>query len=180
MSKKSRRRNRRVLSALALLGTGLALANRGKANQMSGKQTVSDAQKSTQLGSSPNENEFKVQDVVVNVPKRKPPEVISRNTGITIGSSGNKVPADPNNKRPYLNRMADKRRLDAMRAFRTNEAYRGITPVEIFQDSMLGDTRIGGGVSAKKGGRIVKGKKKAVRTGAAKRGFGRAFKGGKK
>ena len=35
-------------------------------------------------------------------------------------------------------------------------------------------------ISAKKGGRIVKGKKTAVRTGAAKRGFGRAFKGGKR
>ena len=94
MSKKSRRRNKKILGALALLGTGLALANRGKANQMSRKQTVSDAQKSTQLGSpSMDQNEFKVQDVVVNVPKRKPPEVISRNTGITIGSSGNKVPA---------------------------------------------------------------------------------------
>ena len=36
-------------------------------------------------------------------------------------------------------------------------------------------------ISAKKGGRIVKGKKTAVRTGAAKRGFGRAYlKGGKR
>ena len=35
-------------------------------------------------------------------------------------------------------------------------------------------------ISAKKGGRIVKGKKTAIRTGAAKRGFGRAFKGGKR
>ena len=30
MSKKSRRRNKRILGALAALGTGLALANRGK------------------------------------------------------------------------------------------------------------------------------------------------------
>ena len=30
MSKKSRRRNRKILGALAALGTGLALANRGK------------------------------------------------------------------------------------------------------------------------------------------------------
>jgi hypothetical protein len=54
------------------------------------------------------------------------------------------------------------------------------SPVEIFQDSMLGDTSIGGGVSARKGGRIVKGKKTAVRAGAAKRGFGRAYKKGKR
>ena len=181
MSKKSRRRNKKILGALALLGTGLALANRGKANQMSRKQTVSDAQKSTQLGSpSMDQNEFKVQDVVVNVPKRKPPEVISRNTGITIGSGGNKVPAPINNKQPYLNRMADKRRLDAMRAFRSDRAYRGDMMTapsgSIFLDSGVDNIY----QSARKGGRIVKGKKKAVRTGAAKRGFGRAFKGGKK
>ena len=35
MSKKSRRRNKRILGALALLGTGLALANRGKGTEMS-------------------------------------------------------------------------------------------------------------------------------------------------
>ena len=49
MSKKSRRRNRRLLKAAALLG-GLALATRGRGNQMSEKETVSDAQKSSQLG----------------------------------------------------------------------------------------------------------------------------------
>ena len=35
MSKKSRRRNRKILGALAALGTGLALANRGKGMEMS-------------------------------------------------------------------------------------------------------------------------------------------------
>ena len=35
MSKKSRKRNRRILGALAALGTGLALANRGKGMEMS-------------------------------------------------------------------------------------------------------------------------------------------------
>ena len=49
MSKKSRRRNRRLLKAAALLG-GLALATRGRGNQMSEKETVSDAQKASQLG----------------------------------------------------------------------------------------------------------------------------------
>ena len=49
MSKKSRKRNRRLLKAAALLG-GLALAARGRGNQMSEKETVSDAQKSSQLG----------------------------------------------------------------------------------------------------------------------------------
>ena len=35
MSKKSRKRNKRILTALAALGTGLALANRGKGTEMS-------------------------------------------------------------------------------------------------------------------------------------------------
>ena len=35
MSKKSRRRNKKILGALAALGTGLALANRGKGMEMS-------------------------------------------------------------------------------------------------------------------------------------------------
>ena len=35
MSKKSRKRNRKILGALAALGTGLALANRGKGTEMS-------------------------------------------------------------------------------------------------------------------------------------------------
>ena len=35
MSKKSRKRNKRILGALAALGTGLALANRGKGMEMS-------------------------------------------------------------------------------------------------------------------------------------------------
>ena len=43
----------------------------------------------------------------------------------------------------------------------------------VYEDTYL-KTKAG-----KKGGRIVKGKKTAVRKGAAKRGFGRAYKGGK-
>ena len=35
MSKKSKRRNRKILGALAALGTGLALANKGKGMEMS-------------------------------------------------------------------------------------------------------------------------------------------------
>ena len=48
MSKK-KRRLKRLLKGAALLG-GLALAARGRGNQMSEKETVSDAQKSSQLG----------------------------------------------------------------------------------------------------------------------------------
>jgi hypothetical protein len=179
MSKKSRRRNKRILGALGALGLGLALANRGKGTEMSNisvdsgrgsglRPTVDDKTTTAKT----------IQDNMPVVPKKKSlsvqPEVISRNTGIMIDEKGNKVPALKNNKQPYLNRMADKRRLDAMRAFRSDRAMRGdmmTTPDSIIEgmDPLM--------VSAKKGGRIVKGKKTAVRkVGIAKRGFGRAMK----
>ena len=66
MSKKSRRRNRRLLKAAALLG-GLALATRGRGNQTSGKETVSDAQKSSQLG-TPKKVKTPKRDTVVKTP----------------------------------------------------------------------------------------------------------------
>ena len=181
MSKKSRRRNKRILGALGALGLGLALANRGKGTEMSNisvdsgrgsglRPTVDDKTTTAKT----------IQDNMPVVPKKKSlsvqPEVISRNTGIMIDEKGNKVPALKNNKQPYLNRMADKRRLDAMRAFRSDRAMRGdmmTTPDSIIEGVPLEDYMI----SAKKGGRIVKGKKTAVRkVGIAKRGFGRAMK----
>ena len=66
MSKKSRRRNRKLLKAAALLG-GLALATRGRGNQTSGKETVSDAQKSSQLG-TPKKVKTPKRDTVVKTP----------------------------------------------------------------------------------------------------------------
>ena len=179
MSKKSRRRNKRILGALGALGLGLALANRGKGTEMSNisvdsgrgsglRPTVDDKTTTAKT----------IQDNMPVVPKKKSlsvqPEVITRGSGIMINESGKKVPALKNNKQPYLNRMADKRRLDAMRAFRSDRAMRGdmmTTPDSIIEgmDPLM--------VSAKKGGRIVKGKKTAVRkVGIAKRGFGRAMK----
>ena len=174
MSKKSRRRNKRILGALGALGLGLALANRGKGTEMS-NISVGGGKDAATMKTGTGKT---IMDNMPVVPKKKSlnvqPEVISRNTGIMIDEKGNKVPALKNNKQPYLNRMADKRRLDAMRAFRSDRAMRGdmmTTPDSIIEgmDPLM--------VSAKKGGRIVKGKKTAVRkVGIAKRGFGRAMK----
>ena len=51
MSKKSRRRNRKILGALAAGLGAMALMKGRRANQMSGMETVSDAQKeASQLG----------------------------------------------------------------------------------------------------------------------------------
>ena len=176
MSKKSRKRNKRILGALGALGLGLALANRGKGTEMSNISVGGGKDASTMKTGTGKT----IMDNMPVVPKKKSlnvqPEVISRNTGIMIDESGRKVPALKNNKQPYLNRMADKKRLDAMRAFRSDRAMRGdmmTTPDSIIEGVPLPDSLI----SAKKGGRIVKGKKTAVRkVGIAKRGFGRAMK----
>ena len=185
MSKKSRRRNRKILGALGALGLGLALANRGKGTEMSnisvdsGRGGDSSSAKARAIANAVTTGKT-IQDNMPVIPKKKSlnvqPEVISRNTGITVDDSGRKVPALKNNKQPYLNKMADKRKLDAMRAFRSDRAMRGdmmTTPDSIIEGVPLEDYMI----SAKKGGRIVKGKKTAVRkVGIAKRGFGRAMK----
>ena len=176
MSKKSRKRNKRILGALGALGLGLALANRGKGTEMS-NISVGGGKDAATMKTGTGKT---IMDNMPVVPKKKSlnvqPEVISRNTGIMIDESGRKVPALKNNKQPYLNRMADKKRLDAMRAFRSDRAMRGdmmTTPDSIIEGVPLPDSLI----SAKKGGRIVKGKKTAVRkVGIAKRGFGRAMK----
>ena len=174
MSKKSRKRNKRILGALGALGLGLALANRGKGTEMS-NISVGGGKDAATMKTGTGKT---IMDNMPVVPKKKSlsvqPEVITRGSGIMINESGKKVPALKNNKQPYLNRMADKRRLDAMRAFRSDRAMRGdmmTTPDSIIEgmDPLM--------VSAKKGGRIVKGKKTAVRkVGITKRGFGRAMK----
>jgi hypothetical protein len=187
MSKKSRRRNKKILGALGALGLGLALANRGKGTEMSnisvdsGRGGDSSSAEARAIANAVTTGKT-IQDNMPIVPKKKSlnvqPEVITRGSGVMISDTGKKVPALKNNKQPYLNRMKDKTRLDALRAFRSNNAYRG----DMMTAPSTGDIFESSGVdeiyqAAKKGGRIVKGKKTAVRkVGIAKRGFGRAMK----
>ena len=185
MSKKRKRKLRKlakVLGAgLAIAGLGRAFANRNKASAAdvdSGRGGDSASAIARKIAmNTPEENTFKVQDVKVNVPEKtnvvRTGDVLGRmkGAGPESGLIGQKKRSD------YVQRAKDAAAANAMRAFRSNEAYRGnmmTTPDSILQgipESAL---------MAKKGGRIVKGKKTAVRTGAAKRGFGRAFKGGKR
>ena len=176
MSKKSRKRNRRLLKAAALIG-GLAMLGRGRGTGVSGSDKAkftSDAAYSIPGG---DESSFKVQDVKVNVPKKRPVVNLSRMTGSgpESGLTGQEIRANYAQRQRAI--AADKKRNDMMRAIRSTQ--------DIMTAPSTGTIFEGSGVdnmyqSARKGGRIVKGKKTAVRTGAAKRGFGRAFKGGKR
>ena len=193
MSKKSRRRNRRILGALGALGLGLALANRGKGTEMSNisvdsgrgsglRPTVDDMPKKKKTvyqdpimtGGKGVKQGFKTTSANVQKNLIDPPGLLSQGEIkfekpiSIIPKKKFKSSAEVQRERLF-NKAANAQRAQTF----DQEGFK--SPMEIFQDSMLGDTSIGGGISAKKGGRIVKGKKTAVRTGAAKRGFGRAY-----
>ena len=195
MSEKSRKRNQKILAAL---GLGLALANRGKGTEMSNisvesgrgsglRPTVDDMPKKKKTvyqdpimtGGKGVKQGFKTTSANVQKNLIDPPGLLSQGEIkfekpiSIIPKKKFKSSAEVQRERLF-NKAANAQRAQTF----DQEGFK--SPMEIFQDSMLGDTSIGGGISAKKGGRIVKGKKTAVRTGAAKRGFGRAFKGGKK
>jgi hypothetical protein len=159
MSKKSRKRNKKILSALALLGTGLALANRGKGTEMSNISV--DSGRGSGLRPTVDDIEFKESIVttpnVVSTPKTiKDSQVLGRmrGSGDSGGFTGQKKRADY--ARTQRNLSNDRRRNDMLRAIRsTQDIY--TSPDSILQgvpESAL---------MAKKGGRIVKGKKTAVR-----------------
>ena len=174
MSKKRRKKLKKlakVLGAgLAIAGLGRAFANRNaraSTNADAVKAMTSDAAYSIPGG---DESSFKVQDVKVNVPSKVKEPVVNlgkmEGKGPESGLIGQKKRSD------YVQRAKDAAAANAMRAFRSNNAYRGDmmtaqsnTP-ENFKTSELD--------YFSKGGRVKK------RTGAAKRGFGRAFKGGKR
>ena len=185
MSKKRRKKLRKlakVLGAgLAIAGLGRAFANRNQASAAdvdSGRGGDSSSAIARRIAmNTPEENTFKVQDVKINVPKKRPVVNLSRMTGSgpESGLTGQEIRANYAQRQRAI--AADKKRNDMMRAIRsTQDIMTAPSTGDIFQDSGVDNMY----QSARKGGRIVKGKKTAVRTGAAKRGFGRAFKGGKR
>ena len=87
MSKKSRKRNKRILGALAALGTGLALANRGKGTEMSnisvdsGRFGDSSSAKARVLANTPvYQDRIMTGDVGVKNMRKAPGIVVEGNT----------------------------------------------------------------------------------------------------
>ena len=182
MSKKSRRRNKKILGALGALGLGLALANRGKGTEMSnisvdsGRGGDSASAKARAIANAVN-TENTIQDNMPVVPKKtnvvKTGDVLGRMKGNVEAGGGFK---GQEKRAAYAQKMrnldSDIKRNNMLRAIRSNVDI-ATTPDSIIEGVPLDDFMI----SAKKGGRIVKGKKTAVRkVGIAKRGFGRAMK----
>ena len=168
MSKKSRRRNKKILGALGALGLGLALANRGKGTEMS----------NISVGGGKDASTMKTgtgKTIMDNMPVKAVTNVTRPNLSRMEGSGPESGVIGQKKRVNYINRIKDKQRNDMLRAIRSSPDI-ATTPDSIIEGVPLEDYMI----SAKKGGRIVKGKKTAVRTGAAKRGFGRAYKKGRK
>ena len=165
MSKKSRRRNKKILGALGALGLGLALANRGKGTEMS----------NISVGGGKDASTMKTgtgKTIMDNMPVKAVTNVTRPNLSRMEGSGPESGVIGQKKRVNYINRIKDKQRNDMLRAIRSSPDI-ATTPDSIIEGVPLEDYMI----SAKKGGRIVKGKKTAVRkVGIAKRGFGRAMK----
>ena len=202
MSKKSKRRNKKILGALGALGLGLALANRGKGTEMSNISV--DSGRGGDSASAISRAD--ANKIAAEVPKKVYEDAIMRGgKGVKQGfrttsanvQKGNIEPPGlfnqgvvkfkepvsiiPKKKfkssaevqREVLRAKKDAKRNDMLRAIRSGAPVQAADPIMEFDQSQ----DFGFGVMAKKGGRIVKGKKTAVRkVGIAKRGFGRAMK----
>ena len=197
MSKKSRRRNKKILAMLALAG-GAAMMGRGKG--MSGKETVSDAQKAHNFALTDSAPVIR-KDVVANAAANA-----AANTGSNFQTKYSKKIGDrwmtPNQIRlgninpheataaagaaytsPRVRTGLGPRRFVAKggsaykKGGRIRKQFGGALPVggTARRDMRSGyypsDMGMRGGPMYKKGGRV---------TGIAKRGFGRALMKGKK
>ena len=171
MSKKSRKRNKKILAMLALAG-GAALA--GRKNQMSGKETVSDAQKTaSQLGATPKTDSAVTGVIKPTAPVEKKYIVNRSRNKIEYSDGSVDTPGTVYQKRKLSagNKIPPSMRGGALHA----EGYqRKIPGQRHYPGGWEGGYSMrakGGRIGAKKGGRV---------TGIAKRGFGRALMKGKK
>jgi hypothetical protein len=158
MSKKSRKRNKKILGLLGVLGAGLAMANKGKGTGVSGSDK---AKFTSDAAYSMPKDDMEFKETIVSAPIKKP--IV--NLGKMEGFGPERGVIGQRKRANYATRVRDSQNADMMRAMRSNDAYRGMVPeVDFFS-----------GASAKKGGRIVKTKS----GGKALRGYGRAYKGKK-
>jgi len=165
MSKKSRRRNKR-LALLGALGAGLMLAGRGR-----GDASVSTP--NTIMDNMPTGIDKKIEDVVVPKNITNPNLNLGRMTGSgpTKGEIGQGIRA--NYARKMRNIASDRNRNDMLRAIRSTQDI-ATTPDSILQGVPEA------ALMAKDGGRIVKGEKVAKlkkKKGIQIRGFGKARRG---
>ena len=149
MSKKSRRRNKKILGALAAGLGAMALMKGRRANQMSGMETVSDAQKvASQLGTG-------------NV------------TGTNYPGANKVVETAPKYK---FSKRSNRGALDYNRTIPFHPSQGNPSPKWF---GKFDQSNLGSGWAAKKGGRAGHKSGGRVGCGKAKRGFGRALKKGK-
>ena len=198
MSKKSKRRNRRILGALAVLGTGLALANRGKGTEMSNISVDSgrdgdSSSAAARIKANTKTPEKVYQDAIMRgekgtkfvKPDLKFGQVINKkgdvqtirpfeNAGLNLGISKRKT----NKTQAAVNRANRKMSEGMLPPQLRNPGRTNITTAQGENRNFFKDmgNLIFPKANFKSGGRV----KKAKATGAAKRGFGRAFKGGKR
>ena len=206
MSKKSRRRNKRILGALGALGLGLALANRGKGTEMSNISV--DGQGGGKDASTMKTKQKIYQDDIMRggkgtkfvQPDLKFGQVINKegkvqtikpfeSAGLNLGISKRKT----NKTQAAVNR-ANREMSEGMlppqlrNPGRTNmttkqgdfrKGFRNFIEGIRPSDEIFMDPMLGNtrDIAAKDGGRITK---KGVKRGAAKRGFGRAYTKGRK
>ena len=164
MSKKSRKRNKKIAALAGLLG-GAMLLGRGKKPNMD----IPDRNR----GMMPTGIDKVIEDVSVSTPKTiQDSQVLGRMRGNVTAGGG--FPGQ-SKRANYANRMrnlnADINRNNMLRAIRSNVDI-ATTPDSILQGVPEA------ALMAKDGGRIVKGEKKAVRVkkkkGIQVRGFGKA------
>ena len=176
MSKKSRRRNKKILAALALAG-GAALMGRGVKGNVSKTAAMEDANIGTNVPIGGTDH---IKKAILPVSKPvigNTGNTITRKSGIKISPSGQKIGAGGVNTAGHsrgvlaklLQRGAMNKVPPSMRGGARHAA--GWTPGVHTGNINQFAYRAKGGSAYKKGGRV---------TGIAKRGFGRALMKGKK
>ncbi len=200
MSKKSRRRNKKILATIAALGGAAMLANRRRDNSIAANEakeagygTEKDFKETivpSSVVSTPVTTKTTIMDSMPARPKKNvlSNRVTDKGEVYTIKGASEGVPKKIGNRKSafvgdnYIYRDGKpytKGRFGTFAARNKKPAMLGLKSYTAPIPNILEGVPESA-LMAKKGGRIVKGKKTAVRTGAAKRGFGRAFKGGRK